>query len=186
MRIRIRDTGQVMYENEYRREFAHLLPPPTLTEAWLNGAGADVVFEGPAATGGTVYQYSQYDGVEQKEDGNWYTKYILGPVFTDTTDEDGTVTTAADNQAAYEARMDADQAENQRAERDVASQRGRRRSNRLKSSDSYLLFYISTRCSFPSMLSRKLRSVAPPYVSCHSRRAPPRRARATRVQRPRV
>ena len=118
MRIRIRDTGQVMYENEYRREFAHLLPPPTLTEAWLNGAGADVVFEGPAATGGTVYQYSQYDGVEQKEDGNWYTKYILGPVFTDTTDEDGTVTSAADNQAAYEARMDADQAENQRAERD--------------------------------------------------------------------
>jgi len=118
MRIRIRDTGQVMYENEYRREFAHLLPPPTLTEAWLNGAGADVVFEGPAATGGTVYQYSQYDGVEQKEDGNWYTKYILGPVFTDTTDEDGTVTTAADNQAAYEARMDAKQAENQRAERD--------------------------------------------------------------------
>jgi len=117
MRIRIRDTGQVMYENEYRREFAHLLPPPTLTEAWLNGAGADVVFEGPAATGGTVYQYSQYDGVEQKEDGNWYTKYILGPVFTDTTDEDGTVTTAADNQAAYEARMDAKQAENQRAER---------------------------------------------------------------------
>ena len=118
MRIRIRDTGQVMYESEYRREFAHLLPPPTLTEAWLNGAGADVVFEGPAATGGTVYQYSQYDGVEQKEDGNWYTKYILGPVFTDTTDEDGTVTTAADNQAAYEARMDAKQAENQRAERD--------------------------------------------------------------------
>jgi hypothetical protein len=118
MRIRIRDTGQVMYESEYRREFAHLLPPPTLTEAWINGAGGDVVFEGPAATGGTVYQHSQYDGVEQKEDGKWYTKYILGPVFTDTTDEDGTVTSAADNQAAYEARMDAKQAEIQRAERD--------------------------------------------------------------------
>ena len=118
MRIRVRDTGQVMYENEYKREFSHISPPPTLTEEWLNGAGADVVYEGSAATGGTVYQYSQYDGVEQKEDGKWYTKYILGPVFTDTTDGDGTVTSAADNQAAYEARMDTEHSAIKRKERD--------------------------------------------------------------------
>ncbi len=118
MRIRVRDTGQVMYENEYKREFSHISPPPTLTEEWLNGAGADLVFDGPVATGGTVYQYSQYDGVEQKEDGKWYTKHILGPVFTDTTNDDGVVTSAADNEAAYKAGKDADQAEKQRAKRD--------------------------------------------------------------------
>ena len=68
------------------------------------------MFEGPQATGGTVYQYSQRDGVEQIE-GKWYTKYILGPVFTDGE------TTAAEQEAAYKARKDAEQAANVRSTR---------------------------------------------------------------------
>ena len=70
--------------------------------------GADLVFEGPQATGGTVYQYSQASGVEQI-DGKWFTKYVLGPVFTDTTVE-GVTTTAAEHEAAYKAIKDAEQA----------------------------------------------------------------------------
>jgi hypothetical protein len=72
--------------------------------------GADVVFEGAQATGGTVYQYSQASGVEQV-DGKWYTKYILGPVFTDGE------TTAAEQEAAYKAQKDAEQAKSVRATR---------------------------------------------------------------------
>ena len=79
--------------------------------------GADVVFEGAQATGGTVYQYSQAQGVEQIE-GKWYTKYVLGPVFTDTT-VDGVTTTAAEHEAAYKASKDAEQAKNVRATRDA-------------------------------------------------------------------
>ncbi len=78
------------------------------TEEILNSLGADVVFEGPQATGGTVYQFSMPDGVEQV-DGKWYTKHILGPVFTDTT-VDGVTTTAAANEAAYKTMKDAEQA----------------------------------------------------------------------------
>jgi len=91
--------------------------PQQLSEELLNEFGADVVFEGPQATGGTVYQYSQASGVEQL-DGKWYTKYILGPVFTDTTDETGNVTSAADNETAYKAQKDAEQAKSVRASRD--------------------------------------------------------------------
>lgn len=117
MQVRIRSTGQVMYESEFRSMFPNTSMPQQLSETLINELDADVVFEGPQATGGTVYQYSQAAGVEQIN-GKWYTKYILGPVFTDTTAEDGTVTTAADNEAAYKAQKDAEQAKNVRATRD--------------------------------------------------------------------
>lgn len=111
MQIRIRDTGAVMYESEFRAYTKANGGPSweTTTTEVLEALGADVVFEGPQATGGTVYQYSQASGVEQI-DGKWYTKYVLGPIFVDTTDDAGNVTSAADNEAAYKAIKDAEQA----------------------------------------------------------------------------
>ncbi len=116
MEIRIRDTGNVVTEQEFRAMFPNTGFPVQLKESTINDFGGEVVFEGPQATGGTVYQYSQYAGVEQIN-GKWYTKYILGPVFTDTTAEDGTVTTAAENEAAYKAMKDAEQAKSVRQQR---------------------------------------------------------------------
>ena len=117
MQVRIRTTGAVMYEAELRT-WLHENDGPsydTLTPEVMEAIGVDPVFEGPQATGGTVYQYSQRDGVEQIS-GNWYTKYILGPVFTDST-VDGVTTTAAENEAAYKATKDAEQAKNVRTSR---------------------------------------------------------------------
>lgn len=105
-----------MYEGEFRALFPNTSMPQQLSEALINELGADVVFEGPQATGGTVYQYSQAQGVEQIE-GKWYTKYVLGPTFIDTV-EDGVTTTASEHEAAYKASKDAEQAKNVRAERD--------------------------------------------------------------------
>ena len=84
MQIRIQSTGAVMYESEFRAyQKANGGPSwETTTTEVLEALGADVVFEGPQVTGGTVYQYSQAAGVEQV-DGKWYTKYVLGPIFTD-------------------------------------------------------------------------------------------------------
>jgi len=117
MQIRVRDTGVVMYEDEFRRLHTGLGLPKVLTEAIINEWGADIVFEGPQATGGTVYQYSQRAGVEQL-DGKWYTKYILGPVFTDRAAEgDQPAQTAAEQETAYKAMKDAEQAKSVRASR---------------------------------------------------------------------
>ena len=112
MQIRT-STGQVMYESEFRAYTKANGGPSwdTTTTEVLTALGADVVFEGPQATGGTVYQYSQAAGVEQV-DGKWYTKYSLGPVFTDGE------TTAAEQEAAYKAVKDAEQAKSVRASRD--------------------------------------------------------------------
>ena len=117
MQVRIRTTGAVMYEAELRTWLHENNGPSydTLTPEVMEAIGVDPVFEGPQATGGTVYQYSQRDGVEQIS-GNWYTKYILGPVFTDST-VDGVTTTAAEAEAAYKAAKDAEQAVNVRRSR---------------------------------------------------------------------
>ena len=111
--------GQVMYEAEFRAYTKANGGPSweTTTTEVLEALGADVVFEGPQATGGTVYQYSQASGVEQI-DGKWYTKHILGPIFTDTpATEFQPAKTAAENEAEYKARRDAEQAANVRNQR---------------------------------------------------------------------
>ena len=64
------------------------------------------------------YGVSMRAGVEQI-DGQWFTKFIAGPIFTDTTDDEGNVTTAADNEAAYRARIDSEAAERVRNERNT-------------------------------------------------------------------
>ena len=120
MQIRTQ-TGQVMYEAEFRAYTKANGGPSweTTTTEILEALGADVVFEGAQATGGTVYQYSQASGVEQV-DGKWYTKYVLGPVFTDTPATDETpAKTAAENEAAYKAAKDTDQAKSVRSTRDT-------------------------------------------------------------------
>jgi len=117
MEIRVRETGAVMYQDEFRRLHQGLGLPVDLTEQVLNDWGADVVLEGPQATGGTVYQYSQRDGVEEI-DGKWYTKYILGPVFVDLpATETEPAKTAAEQEAEYKAMKDAEQAKNVRQTR---------------------------------------------------------------------
>jgi hypothetical protein len=120
MQIRLRETGAVMYELELRSYLRENNGPSfnALTTEVMEAIGADPVFEGAQATGGTVYQYSQRDGVEQVE-GKWYTKYILGPVFTDGE------TTAAEQETAYKALKDAEQAKSVRS----------LRSDKLKDSD---------------------------------------------------
>ena len=110
MEIRIRESGQVMFESEFRA-YAHENGghawDQTTTEI-LDQLGADVVLEGPQATGGTVYQYSMRQGVELIG-SNWHTKYVLGPIFTGET--------AAADEAAYKATKDAERAAVIRQER---------------------------------------------------------------------
>jgi hypothetical protein len=118
MQIRTND-GQVMYESEFRAyQKANGGPSwETTTDEVLEALGADVVFEGPQATGGTVYQYSQRDGVTNIE-GKWYTFYKLGPVFTDrAATENEPAKTAAEQEAEYKAMKDAEQAKSIRNSR---------------------------------------------------------------------
>jgi hypothetical protein len=102
MQIRIRQTGAVMYDSEYRA-YQQANDGPSwnqTTEEILDSLGADMVFEGLQAQP-TRYQFSFADGVEQI-DGKWYTKYSL-----------------ADMDAEQIAAKDAEQARAVRSERNA-------------------------------------------------------------------
>jgi len=130
-----------MYESEFRAYTKANGGPTwdTTTTEVLEALGADVVFEGAQATGGTVYQYSQASGVEQV-DGKWYTKYVLGPVFTDrAATETEIAQTAAEQEAAYKAIKDDEQAKSVRASRD----------DKLKESDWVVIKNLELNANIP-------------------------------------
>ena len=116
MEIRNRESGAVTTVSQFKASYPNTSFPKNITSNILDSYGYDPVLNGAAATVTAPYGVSTRDGVEQI-DGQWFTKFVAGPVFTDTTDEDGNVTTAADNEAAYRARVDADVAERVRTDR---------------------------------------------------------------------
>lgn len=78
MEIRLRSTGQVMYESELRSYLLANGGPSfdQLTTEVLEAIGVDPVFEGPQAQP-TRYQVAFRDGVTQDEQGRWFTKYSV-------------------------------------------------------------------------------------------------------------
>ena len=116
MEIRNRETGEVTTVSQFKAQHPNTSFPKQITTEILDSFGYDPVLNGPSATVTGPYGVSVRDGVEQI-DGQWFTKFVAGPVFTDTTDEDGNVTTAADNEAAYRAGIDAKAAETARTDR---------------------------------------------------------------------
>ena len=80
MEIRIRETGAVVTESEFRSLHSNT-SFPALTQEVLNEFGADAVLEGAQPTV-ERYQFAYRDGVEQIN-GKWFTKYAV----TDLDDE---------------------------------------------------------------------------------------------------
>jgi len=117
MELRNQSTGTVITDRQFRDSNPSVSFPRVLTSEILTEYGYDPILEGPQATVTAPYETSVRDGVEEIN-GQWFTKYVVGPTFTDTTDEDGVVTTAADNEAAYRQGVDDKAAERVRADRD--------------------------------------------------------------------
>jgi hypothetical protein len=81
MELRIRDTGQVMTESEFRSLHPDTSFPPQLTAELLDSFGADPVLNGPQAQP-TRYQVSFRDGVEEVN-GQWFTKFSVADMDAD-------------------------------------------------------------------------------------------------------
>jgi hypothetical protein len=98
MELRIRDTGAVMTESEFRSLHPNTSFPQQLSVALLDEFGADPVLNGAQPTA-TRYQIVARDGVEEIN-GQWFSKF-----------------TAIDIDADAIAALDAQQAASQRTER---------------------------------------------------------------------
>ena len=116
MEIRNRSNGELTTVSQFKATKPNTSFPKEITTDLLDSYGYDAVLNGAAATVTAPYGVSIRDGVEEV-DGKWFTKFVAGPTFADTTDDDGNVTTAADNEAAYKARIDTEAAAAVRSER---------------------------------------------------------------------
>ena len=117
MEIRNRSTGAITTISQFKAEHPTTSFPKQITTAILDSYGYDAVLNGAAAEVTAPYGVSTRDGVEEIN-GQWFTRFVAGPIFTDTTDDEGNVTTAADNEAAYRASVDAQVGTSVRVERD--------------------------------------------------------------------
>ena len=112
MEIRNRSTGAVITDSQLRADNPNTSFPKQITVDILDGFGYDPVLNGAAATVSGPYEVSTRNGVEEINK-QWFTKFIVGPVFTDNEDA-----TAAEQQAAYRTRIDNQVAASVRSERD--------------------------------------------------------------------
>lgn len=87
MYIRNRASGQLLSINEFKLDHPNTCFPQQITDEILDSFGYDPVFNGPDARVSGPYQVSTAAGVENVN-GNWFTKFIVGPNFENEAEED--------------------------------------------------------------------------------------------------
>ena len=112
MEIRNRSTGAIVTDSQFRADNPGTSFPKQLTADILDGFGYDPVLNGAAASVSGPYEVSTRDGVELI-DGQWFTRFIVGPEFTDNAEA-----TAAEQETAYRTSVDNRVAASVRADRD--------------------------------------------------------------------
>ena len=111
---RERTTGEVKTQGEWRAVFKNMSLPKVWNSNVCDAMNIDPVLPSPAATT-TAYQTSVRDGVEQNSNGDWVEKYVARDMFADIEGGD----TKAEQEAAYQATLDANVAAGHRTTRDA-------------------------------------------------------------------
>jgi len=112
------ETKQVMSQGQWRNHYKNTSLPRTWTAATLAGLKLEPVFETPKPEAGQ-YQNAVRNGVEKDANGNWVWAWTVRDMFSDYTDEDGVEHTKAEQEAAYQAQLDAKAAEANRSKRNT-------------------------------------------------------------------
>lgn len=111
------ETGEIKSQGQWRNHYKNTSLPRTWTAATLEGLKLEPVFETPKPTAGQ-YQNAVRNGVEKDAKGNWVWAWEVRDMFSDYTDEEGVTHTKAEQEAAYQAGLDADAAKAVRTQRD--------------------------------------------------------------------
>lgn len=114
---RHRTTGEIKTQGEWRRAHPNTSFPRVWGQETLDFLEIDAVLAAPkpAITG---FQAVRKNGAVQDAKGNWIENWEVVSMFSEYTDEDGVTHTVADQEAAYQARLDDEAAKRVRSERD--------------------------------------------------------------------
>jgi nicotinamidase-related amidase len=110
-------TGEVKTQGEWRSANPNISMPRTWNQNVLDALNIEAVFEAPKPDVGP-YQSAARNGVTQDANGNWVQAWSVVDMFSDYTDEDGVLHTKAEQEAAYQANLDAEAAKAVRSQRD--------------------------------------------------------------------
>jgi hypothetical protein len=102
MEFRVRETGQVVTDGEFRSLHPNTSFPSVLTLDILDEFGVDPVLDGPQAATIPPYETSIRQGIEEIN-GQWFTKYVVGPIF-ENEDQEAEYKKSIDDRAAKSVR----------------------------------------------------------------------------------
>jgi len=117
---RVRATGEVKSQGQIRRDNPNMSLPRVWNANVCEVLGIDPVLAAPKPdiTGDFPYRIVVRDGVETDANGNWVYAWVETDMFSEYTDEDGVVHTKAEQETAYQTKLDDEAAERVRSERD--------------------------------------------------------------------
>ena len=130
---RVRATGEVKSQGQIRLDNKNMSLPKVWTESVHDALGVDPVLASPQPTPSGDFKVFGRNGVVQDSNGNWVEAWVERDMFQEytVTDEEGVETTVT-VQAQKDAKVAADRATREAAERDV-------RNTLLKETDYYAL-----------------------------------------------
>ena len=118
MEYRIQSTGEVKTQGEVRKMHSNTSLPRVWDANVCQALGIDPVLEAPKPEV-TGYTQAVRNGVTQDANGNWVQAWSVVDMFQDYTDDEGVTHTKADQEAAYQADLDAKAAASVRSTRDA-------------------------------------------------------------------
>ena len=130
--FRIRETGEVVSDSEFRLRNKHTSFPRIIDEPLQDQFGIDMIFEGPQKQGPPPYSHTYRDGIECIK-GKWYTKYSIRQQDKEPIDEqraEGVINTRnnllkeSDWRAVSDRKLEPEWKRYRKALRDITKQEG--------------------------------------------------------------
>ena len=115
---RIRESGEIKSQGEIRAMHKNTSFPKVWGENVHEAIGIDPVLITPKPESAEAYKHYTRNGAEQDAKGNWVQAWVERDMFSDYTDSEGVTHTKAEQETAYQAKLDATAAKLVRADRD--------------------------------------------------------------------
>ena len=115
---RVRATGEVKSQGQIRRDNPNISLPRVWNANVCEVLGIDPVLIAPKPDTTGDYKTVVRNGVEQDANNNWVYAWVERDMFSEYTDEDDVVHTKAEQETAYQTKLDDEAAERVRTERD--------------------------------------------------------------------
>ena len=115
---RVRATGEVKSQGQIRRDNPNMSLPRVWNANVCDALSIDPVLASPKPDTTGDYKTVVRNGVEQDANNNWVYAWTERDMFAEYTDEDNVVHTKAEQETAYQAKLDAEAGASVRTQRD--------------------------------------------------------------------